>query len=441
MENIESILNSVGHFSCYISGMKVSFRGVLSGTLNNIVLQCEMKLDSYRKIPDYSTLNIWGSVNEIPVSLLEVYLKSGTSTYKSKYISLTFSPSQIVIGQSFPSEPLVSQMSMTILALNYMFSSSPLQPVHDASKIELSIAPPAIMEADDNYGHLRIYQTFSEKWNWDETCYKILPVIEYQFNQPLNLMDALSKIATVRNLFTFFANYYLPLENISFASTKSKKEEYPTLNDCALYLNGNDDISTPHEPFLIMTNTFSEEFQTIWEKWLHLYEEAIYIPTLFYEIICNRSTRVNLFLNLSQSIEVYSKRYREKDAEKVAKIREKTRPSKTPPVHMNHRYEDILLLLNTSLEIDENKIPIIADTLADMRNFFTHYDDKKYMEPSIQEMLAACHVLEFVLLAIVYHDVGISSADISAARKRVQFQRFDEFVEILSNIQLKRNQS
>ena len=182
---------------------------------------------------------------------------------------------------------------------------------------------------------------------------------------------------------------------------------------------------------MITTAIFSEKFEMVWNRWLQIYEEATYISTLFYEIVCNRSTRVNRFLNLSQAIEVYSNRYRKETVVEIARMRERTRKDKKPPIHLNHRLEDIFLLLNRCLEIEESKISIIAKSLADMRNFFTHYDKTKYIEPSYQEMLAACHVLELVLLAIIYYEIGIPGEHIKACKERIEFQRFDEFIEVL----------
>lgn len=440
MENLVEILNCIGDFFCYISNNVVSFPGTLNDAKKNIVLQCKMEVEWYQKIDHYSPLNMWGNVNGIPVSLLNVYLNSGTHRGKGTCISLTFDPSEIVIGQSYSTEIQVTQMSISISALNYMFSSSPLQSVYSVSKDHPSVLNytfPDMIEADDIYGHLRIYQTFKKEWTHNNINYKILPIIEYQFHHPMEIMDAVAKIATVRNLFTFFANHYLPLENISFTSTRSESEENPSPCECVLFLNSRENIPIPQEPFLITTAAFSEKFEILWSRWLQIYEEATYIPTLFYEIICNRSTRVNRFLNLSQAVEVYSKRYRKENVVEIARMRERTRRDKEPPIHLNHRFEDIFLLLNPYLEMEESKISIIAKSLADMRNFFTHYDETKYIEPSYQEMLAACHVLEFILLAIIYHDIGISSKDIKNSKKRIEFQRFDEFIEVLTKDYLK----
>lgn len=435
MKNLEEVLDCIGIFSCYISDKLVSFPGTLNKTNGNVVLRCKMKTEWFQKINCYSSINMWGDVNGIPVSFSDVYLKSGAQGDEETNIFLTFVPSEIIIGQSSSAEIQVTQMTMSISALNNMFSTSPLRSIHSFSKENpavLNYTFPLAIETDDKYGHLQISQTFREKWNRNTISYEISPVIEYQFRIPLRIMDAVAKMAAVRNLFTFFANHYLPLENITFESAESESVENSTPRTCTLYLNDGENLPVPQEPFLIMTAAFSEKFGLVWNKWLQIYEEAKYIPTLFYEIICNRSTRINRFLNLSQAVEIYSRRYRKEAVVEVARMREQTRADKKPPIHLNHRFEDVFTLLNPYLEIAENRIPIISKSLADMRNFFTHYDETKYAEPSYQEIFAACHILEFVLLAIVYHEVGIPGECIRSSKKRIQFQRFDEFVEMLT---------
>lgn len=435
MKELEDILNCISDFHCYICDELISFPGILKNADEYIILQCKMKIEWYRKIDVYSSINIWGNVNGIPVSFLGVYLKDGVHCYERTDISLTFVPSEIITGQSTPMEIQVTQMKMSASAFNHMFSALPLQPTHSFSKDNPSVLNytfPGVIEAADKYGKLCIYQTFKEEWSRNKINYKFSPIVEYNFHHPLKVMDAVEKLAAVRNLFVFFADHYLPLENILFESPASENEVGQEPCICTLYLNVRENIPILQEPFLITTDAFSENFEMLWNRWLQIYEEAIYIPTLFYEIICNRSTRVNRFLNLSQAIEVYSNRYRKEAVAEAARIREKTKKGKKPPIHLNHRFEDIFMLLNSHLNIEKSKIPIISKALSDMRNFFTHYDEAKHTKPSYQEMFAACHVLEFVLLAIIYHEVGISDNYITSIKKRPQFQRLDEFVERLA---------
>ena len=135
-----------------------------------------------------------------------------------------------------------------------------------------------------------------------------------------------------------------------------------------------------------------------------LHRQEIFFPTLFYEIICNRSTRINCFLNLSQAIEVYSNYYREKEAHNVAQAdgcRKKDIPLK-------YRVEDIIQYLNTYLSIDRLGIKSLSVAISNARNFFTHYNRARYKEPSFQEISAANRVLRYMLLAIIYKTIGLS---------------------------------
>ena len=105
-------------------------------------------------------------------------------------------------------------------------------------------------------------------------------------------------------LFQLFLLYYIPLENLTFADEETAKiEGFPNIGDCKLYMNWKDHIDVSPNPFLISTKDFGNNFSAIWKNWLQFYNGIKYIPTLFYEIICNRSTHINCFLNLSQAID------------------------------------------------------------------------------------------------------------------------------------------
>ena len=89
------------------------------------------------------------------------------------------------------------------------------------------------------------------------------------------------------------------------------------------------------------------------------------------------------------------------------------------------------LVQDVFLRVADGDIPILAHHIADMRNFYTHYNSGRYVEPSYQEMFAATHVLRFVLLAIVYKTLGLSSETIIDARKRVEFQLYYKDIEAI----------
>lgn len=319
--------------------------------------------------------------------------------------------------------------------MNHIFSSMPLRMRHSLSEkvsVVLERTPPEIIEANDKFGCLKIYQSYCASWSRSTICYKMTSIVEYAFNEHTDIAEAIARLASVRNLFSFFANHYLPIENIEFADEDSQKADDMLFTDCSIYLNGRDLERNEETPFLITSNAFSDNFEGIWNRWMKVYEDAQHIPTLFFEIVCNRSTRINRFLNLTQALDIYSHRYRNDCVSKIARDREHTRAEKDPPIHLNHRIEDILLLINYSLKIEMARIQKLSNTLADMRNYFTHYDDGKYFEPTDKEVFAAIHVLELVLLVIIYHEVGIEPRHIASVKKRVDFQRFDEFIEMLN---------
>lgn len=416
--------------------------GVLRREKNNIVFQAQMALEHFKKIDElYDELQFWGTINGTPVTLMSVHSCNWSSSYGSKIVDIIFDPYEIIIGRCYEDEPKVCSISASITALYHMFSQKPLDLVFDLSKDNpylLKYTYPKRIEVDDKYGHLQIYQTFSQKATGNAIIHSILPMIEYQFRKSVGIMDALGRIASVRNLFSFFANGYLPLENIEFADEHSEKIESQPLCDIVLYLNHQENIPSRNEPFLIRTKDFKEDFSHIWQSWLEMYEGANSILTIFYEIICNRSTRVNCFLNLAQSIEVYSGQYRKTEVAELARKYENTKPGKKPRIYLKHRFEDVFSHFNDCLEISEDEIPVLAKNLADMRNYYTHYNGENYTEPSYQEMFSATNVLRFVLLTIVYRQLGLNTEAIIDARKRVEFQFYREDIkEILKYISKK----
>ena len=117
-----------------------------------------------------------------------------------------------------------------------------------------------------------------------------------------------------------------------------------------------------------------------------------------------RSTRINCFLNLSQAIEIYSNYYREKDAYSIAKADGYKKKS----IPLKYRVEDMIQYLNPYLAIDSSNIKPLAKAISNARNFFTHYNKKRYNEPSFQEISAANRILRYMLLAIIYKTIGLS---------------------------------
>lgn len=426
MPSIEDLLNKISNFKCVVAGKEIVFPGILQKESGDIILNAKFPLEEYRKVGNSTDIVVLGEEAGGKVTLVGCYVKSASCTFGSKDTSIYVVPNEIIVGGCISSTPMAKSISISTPDLNYMFSGvSPLKPNVGFSTDNpgvLNYTFPQRIDAKDKYGKIRIYQTFGMQRTIKSYKYNIISRVDYFFENPLPVMEAVARISAARNLFSFFGNGYISLGDITF---KVDGDE----NVYGLWLNHREDIPAVHEPFLIGTSAFGDQFQKVWDAWLGLYESANPIPSLFYEIICNRSTRVNGFLNLSQAIEVYSNVFRYDKAKKLAEDKGNNKNKKEIP--LKFIYQDILSEYSGVLGLNEGKIHDYANGLSNMRNYFTHYNSKKYVEPAFDELLAATHILRFVVLTIVYIAVGIPLEYVLECKKRVIFSSLDHDVNVI----------
>ena len=424
MPSIDDLLNKISDFKCVVDGKEIVFPGILQKENGDIILNARLPLEEYRNINNDSDIVVLGEVSGGKVTLVGCYIKSASYTIGNKNISIYAVPNEIIVGGCISSTPMAKSISISTSDLNYMFSgASPLKPnvcISTDNSSVLNFTFPEPIAASDKYGKIQIYQTFGTQWAADFYKYNIISIIDYSFTDPLPVMKAVAKVSAARNLFSFFGNGYISLGDITF---KVEGDE----NIYGLWLNHREDIPAVNEPFLIGSAAFENQFQKVWDAWLDLYETANPIPSLVYEIICNRSTRINKFLNLSQAIEVYSNAFRYDKAKKLAESNGISK-KETP---LRYIYQDILSEYSDVLGLDASNISDYAKGFSNMRNYFTHYNSEKYVEPTYDELFAARHILRFVLLAIVYTAVGIPSDCILECKSRVIFSRFSNDADII----------
>lgn len=427
MTSINDLLNKISDFNCVVDGKEIVFPGILQEENGNIILNAKFPLEQYRKIGIEDDIVVLGEVSGRKATLMGCHITSASCTIGVNDISIHAVPNEIIVGGCFSSTPMAKRIIVSTPDLNYMFfGTSLLKPNVDISKDNPSVLNytfPKPIIANDKYGEIQISQSFGVQWTVNYYKHNIISKIEYSFTTSLSLMDAVAKVTAARSLFSFFGNGYISFGDITF---EIDGEE----NVYGLWLNYKEDIPAVNEPFLIETSAFENQFQKVWDAWLNLYESANPIPNLFYKIICNRSTRVNGFLNLSQAIEVYSNAFRNKQATETAK-NDPDNKSKNKEIKLIHRYQDILKEYNGVLELIEPNIVDYAKGLSNVRNYYTHYNSSKYVEPSYDELFAASHILRFVLLTIVYTAVGIPLDCILECKKRVVFSRFDDDTEVI----------
>ncbi len=427
MPSIEDLLNKISDFKCMVAGKEIVFPGILQKENGDVILNAKFPLAEYRKIGNDSDIVVLGEVAGGKATLLGCYIKSASWVMEKNDISIYAIPSEIIVGACFFSTPMAKRISVSTSDLNYMFSgASPLKPnvcISTDNSSVLNFTFPKPITASDKYGKLQIYQTFGTQWAADFYKYNFISIIDYSFTDPLPVMKAVAQVSAVRNLFSFFGNGYISLGDITFEIDGDE-------NVYGLWLNHRENIPAVHEPFLVGTSAFENQFQNVWDAWLILYESANPIPRLFYEIICNRSTNVNGFLNLSQAIEVYSNVFRYDKAKKLTESKGKIKNKNEIP--LKFIYQDILSEYSGILGLNEKKIPDYAKGLSNMRNYFTHYNSQKYVEPTYDELIAATHILRFIVLTIVYTAVGIPLECVLECKKRVIFSSLDDDVDVIS---------
>jgi hypothetical protein len=435
VEKVKEIINRTGEFNIVIYEKIIQLTGTLRFEGSDLILECQTSKECAKEINQLGVCQVYGIVAGTEITLLDGYI---TVIYKQNnntdYIGVCIDPSEIVIGRSYSKEIKIKKISSAIMALNHMFSAPVLNQMHSFKEEKLLLLnythTPSII-AKDSRVEISLFQTFSNEWETGKITYRLIPVIEFVFSEAIGIADAIAQIASVRNLFSFFADFYLPLENITFADEKSKIYDDQLICDCTLLMNHREEVDILTKPFLISTSQFQHSFNDIWHSWSEFYRETKYIAVLFYEIISNRSTRINRFINLVQALEIYSNYYRIDEARKIAEADgwQNNKKFGTPP--LKYHLEGILLYLNSCFEIDTHKIKKFAKKISDMRNFLTHFNRRKYDEPSYQELTSANRVLRFVLLAIVYKTVGIADVHIKKCMQRIDYNTFNQDIEIV----------
>ena len=431
MRELKDLLNQIGDFHFQNGKDRIDFIGTLVKENNRVIIRTRIEKGNLNHVKRQIPFQIWGEISGTNVTLLDNYIIATSYNINSNCVEISAEPSEIVIGRSYVSDIFVTNISASIEAMSHMFSDRVFNENVSFTKENptvLSFAYPEDIEAMDTDGILRLYRGFSHDWSRHGIEYRYLPYIYYAFSKPTRIRDAIAKIACARNLLSFFADYYLPLENLLFSDEQTDDaKNFSGYCDCQLYLNHKEDIEVSEEPFLIMTNKFSENFSEVWTNWLKFYADSIYIPTLFYEIICNRSTRINRFLNLTQAIELYSVHYRDELAKYIAQAD----GCRRKPIPLKYRIEDVLAQINGTLEISEERRRLLARAISNDRNFFTHYNEQRYSEPSFEEISAANRVLRYVLLSIVYKVVGIRDDYIRECKNRLNYSTFERDVSVI----------
>lgn len=466
---IKDILNFFGNFTVLFHGTEIHLTGYLLYRDNDVVLDCLLDENVKELIKSHDYHQICGHIAGRDVTLLNCYVSQSFSVVTAHDEGkFTLLPDRILIGKACLEEIQVLKISSVLESINPMFSDYAIEECMEFTREKPSIVEysfPTPMTANDAEGKLVINRTFSVKPSHDGVTVTSIPIIEFVFDNPTELNIAIAKIASIRNLLAYFADRYLPLGDLTCCESVGAENE----KEYSIHCNYEEEAAKSDKPFLIRTSVFENSFQNLWDLWKTFYTDSRPITAMFYEMICNRSTRTNRFLNLCQCLEVFSARHRSKESkiirEKYPPVIEKnntiftnwltdlspflihsfdltdiecsellTLVQKQHPfvtekkiVTLKHRLEDLFLYLNKYLMFSEEKCIELADTISKARNYFTHYG-KDRKEPSFECIECANTLLHFVLLLVIYDQLGISEDAIIRCKNRSRYNNLDLIV-------------
>ena len=239
MRELKDILDTPCKLFCKGATTDIPFDGVLVYQNRTVIFIGRTEHGFHCLDMDNVHFTLWGDVGATPITLLNTQIMSDGPTFNtvegSKNHFMKFSPAEIIIGRKYQcteAEILIKKISANIQILNKMFSSETVDLVYDFSKEHPALVNytfPAPITAIDSTGTLSIFQTIGLGSSDNKIEIPLIPCIEYTFTQNASIRTGISTLASVRNLFSFFANGYIPLENLSFADNQSPHREFLTM--------------------------------------------------------------------------------------------------------------------------------------------------------------------------------------------------------------------
>ena len=432
MTNIGQILNMTAELRC-VEHKEFVVVGILVERDGDIIFAGTSFTSQPHELPRQETVSFVGKVGGHPVTLRGAHMQRISASYSidgSPSIDCEIRIGSIIIGKKYEETAMVSRIQCEFDSLKLFGLGMPLKVNFEHYKPLVEYVPQQEIKAVDKDGVVQILQTTEIQCGINQVNLKVHHYVEYAFLEQKELMDAVKYIACFRVLLTFLSNCYIEMEDFEFYEKKDDISGY-TLKLLHSEKMINEDL------FLILASDVVNGFQEIWTQWRDFYENNYAVAELFYEIICNRSTYFNEFLNLCQAMEVYSSRSRENEAYAIYQSA-KLNGENSKGIKFAHRLKDLFSVTNDFFDLSETQMDCIARNLAAMRNYYTHYNESKYRKPDIQEVFSASGIIRFLLLIIVYKRVGISPNAIREIRSRVVAQRVDEDLKTIIEMDINR---
>lgn len=426
MFDIKDFISRIGDFGIITEKNSMKFEGTLFERNEKMLVSGRIDIAELRLLDKIKQYRILGSINGVDITLMDAYVRF--VNLDAIYATIEVEASEIIVGRQIRDDGCVRVASMELPEIKWFFSENQFDFVDDYNKESPSLLKfcfPDDIVVHDDYGTLTITRRLHHTLGKNIAKCISIPVLLYEFEKPLPVITARAQIAKARNLFLFFADGYLPLHDIELADTETTTEYYSSYCDFKMIHNCIEESIAVNEPFFVTSNTIKDVMQAVWENWCELYTHK-FLSALYYEVIRNRATWINNFLNIVQAIDLYENTYRKTEARVLA-----------PKKLKNGRYlplscfiKDALTQLDSVLGMDNDIIYGVAQNINIARDYFTHYNGN-YREPSFPEVIAMSRLLQLLYLGLIYRKLGVPDIAITTAKKRRKYSVFERDISII----------
>lgn len=421
LSNIADVLGKIGDFK-FTEHIDEVFPASILKQATDYVVEGRISIKLFRLINMMKrTGRIIGTINGLKVTFLDSLFMNAESKvikekddfiYESVYIKIK--PTEIVMGSYLFDDDDVKNVKLTYENIQWWLLDQPVKHNFDIKKDNslLQFQGLDIHKAEDDEVSVEFFVTFETSKSKSRIEFPLSTIVQFNFGLSVHIFDAIKIIADFRNFLTFCANYYIGFKEFTF-TTKSG-------HSFTCFMNFQENIELKNDPFVIEYSQIENDFEGIWRKWNDFSKNNSNIVTLFYEMICNRSTRINRFLNLSQSIEVYSQRYRNEEAKTYKNEIEGGKAK----LRLEHRLFDVFNYANIPFDFNNNEIKVIAKAISGGRNYYTHYSNHK--ELSFEQISACSDYMHIILLVLVYRTIDIPNDAFKDITSRCLYQTVRE---------------
>lgn len=428
MSKIEDYFNTIGDFESVLGDDVVYLKGVLYYADNRIVLASTLPAKILRAIVELSSICISGKILEKEFALINCIAKTAKTDYQQDCVYVTFEPTDIVMGAKDAQTLKVTSAEMEIPELQWFFSDWFWGGLTDDSQLIERIKHNELSATDSNHEVL-ITRQVSKNSTRSGLNICAIPVAKVSFIENVSINMMRRYMAKIRTLFLFLSDGYVPLDSITFEALIDDENAETVVKDVIYISNYYEDYDVVNSPFIVTSRMLANDFQTVWSNWCRLYETVPFLSVLFFEVVRNRSTWINAFLNFAQGIDLFENKYRATQIKAIQK--QKDKKSNNKYVSIQYILEDALLQVKDYLNLTENTISILSDRLNKFRNFFTHFNEKDYEEPSYEEVFSANRLLRFTYLALIYQKIGLCTDAFSNLMGNSRYCCIQEDIHVL----------